>query len=129
MNLQNNKLESTKQTDQDWSREVNNLCTLVKYVSDVPIIMQTRLSKPGAIKFRSDLGVNQINLILKQEQSIVIPLLKTFSAEKIKLQHKILKNERIRSDMYFSEHDFAVEIDEKGHIDRNQKKENERQTK
>ena len=115
MNLQNNKLESTKQTDQDWSREVNNLCTLVKYVSDVPIIMQTRLSKPGAIKFRSDLGVNQINLILKQEQSIVIPLLKTFSAEKIKLQHKILKNEKIRNDMYFSEHDFAIEIDEKGH--------------
>ena len=87
----------------------------MKYVSDVPIIMQTRLSKPGAIKFRSDLGVNQINLILKQEQSIVIPLLKTFSAEKIKLQHKILKNEKIRNDMYFSEHDFAIEIDEKGH--------------
>ena len=91
--------------------------------------MQTRLSKPGAIKFRSDLGANQINLILKQEQSIVIPLLKTFSAEKIKLQHKILKNERIRNDMYFSENGFAVEIDEKGHIDRNQKKENDRQTK
>ena len=83
----------------------------MKYVSDIPVIMQSRLSKPGAIKFRSDLGVSQINLILKQEQSIVIPLLKTFSAEKIKLQHKILKNERIRSDMYFSE------------------KENERQTK
>ena len=101
----------------------------MKNVSDIPVIMQSRLWKPAAIKFRSDLGVSQINLILKQEQSIVIPLLKTFSAEKIKLQHKILKNERIRSDMYFSEHDFAVEIDEKGHIDRNQKKENERQTK
>ena len=31
--------------------------------------------------------------------------------------------------MYFSEHKFAEEIDEKGHIDRNQNKENERQTK
>ena len=31
--------------------------------------------------------------------------------------------------MYFSEHKFVVEIDEKGHIDRNQNKENERQTK
>ena len=31
--------------------------------------------------------------------------------------------------MYFSEHKFVVEIDEKGHIDRNQNKENERQIK
>ena len=39
------------------------------YVSEViaiPIIMQIRLSKPEAIKFRSDLGFNQINLILKK---------------------------------------------------------------
>ena len=32
----------------------------------VPIIMQTRLSKPETIKFRSDLGFSQINLILKK---------------------------------------------------------------
>ena len=31
--------------------------------------------------------------------------------------------------MYFSKHRFAVEIDEKGHADRNQGEENERQTK
>ena len=102
------------------------------YVSEViaiPIIMQTRLSKPETIKFRSDLGFNQINLILKKEQSVVILLLKTFSAEKIKLQHKILENERVRIYMYFSEQKLVVEIDEKGHIDRNQNKENERQTK
>ena len=47
--------------------------------------MQTRLSNQKAIKFRSDLGFNQINLTLETEQSVVIPLLKTFSAEKIKL--------------------------------------------
>ena len=37
------------------------------YVSDViaiPIIMQSTLSNPKAIKFRSNLGFNQINLIL-----------------------------------------------------------------
>ena len=49
--------------------------------------------------------------------------------ENVKLQHKVLKNERVKTDMYFSEHKFAVEIDEKGHIDRNQDEENERQTK
>ena len=81
----------------------------------IPIIMQSRLSDPKTIKFRSDLGFNQINLILKKEQSVVIPSLKAFSAEKIKLQHKALKNEKLRTDMYFSEHKFAVEINVKGH--------------
>ena len=95
----------------------------------IPLIMQSVLSDPKTIKFRSDLGFNQINLILKKEQSVVIPLLKAFSAEKIKLQHKALKNERVRTDMYFSEHKFAVEIDEKGHSNRNQDDENKRQTK
>ena len=97
------------------------------YVSEViaiPIITQRRLSKAETIKFRSDLGFNQINLILKKGQSVVIPLLKVFSAEKIKLQHKILENKRVRTDMYFSEDNLVVEIDEKCHIDRNQNEEN-----
>ena len=68
-------------------------------------------------------------MISKKEQSVVIPLLKAFSAEKIELQHKILENERGRTDMYFSEHKGVVEIDEKGHTDRNQNEENERQIK
>ena len=57
----------------------------------IPVIMQSRLLDSKTIKFRSDLGFNQINLILKKEQSAVIPLLKAFSAEEIKLQHKALK--------------------------------------
>ena len=95
----------------------------------IPIIMQSRLSYPETIKFWSDLGFNQINLILRKEQSIVKPLLKAFSAEKIKLQHKILQNERIRTDMYFPEHKFVVEIEQKGHTDGNENEENERRTK
>ena len=58
-----------------------------------------------------------------------MPLLKAFSAEKIELQHKALKNERVRTDMYFSEHKLVIEIYEKGHTDRNQNEENKRQTK
>ena len=49
------------------------------YVSEViaiPVIMQTTLSKPETIKFRSDLGFNQTNLILKKEQPVVISILK-----------------------------------------------------
>ena len=102
------------------------------YISEdilIPIIMQSGLSDLKPIKFRSDLGLNQVNLILKKEQSVETPLLKSFSAEKIKLGHKELENEKVRTDMYFSEHKFAVYIDEKGHTDRNQDKGNERQTK
>ena len=55
----------------------------------IRIIMQSRLSDLKAIKFRADLGFNQNNSILKKEQSVAIPLLKAFSAEKIELQHKI----------------------------------------
>ena len=73
----------------------------------ITIITQSRLPDSKIIKFRTDLGFNQINLILKKEESIVIPLLTTFFAEKIKLQHKALKNERVRTDMYFSDHKFA----------------------
>ena len=48
--------------------------------------------------------------------------MKAFSVEKIKLQHKTLENERVNTNMYFSYHELVVEIDEKGHIDRNQNK-------
>ena len=71
----------------------------VHKVIAIPIIIQTRLSKPETIKFITDLGFNQINLILKKEQSVIIPLLKAFSAEKIKPQHKALENERVKTDM------------------------------
>ena len=74
----------------------------------ISIIMQSRLSNLKMIKCRSDLGFNQINLILKTEQSVIIPLVKAFSAEKIKLQHKALKNERVRTEMYFYEHKLVI---------------------
>ena len=48
----------------------------------ITIMIQSRLLDPETIKFRADLGFSQINLILKKEQSVVILLLKTFSAQK-----------------------------------------------
>ena len=95
----------------------------------LPIIMKSRLSDPETITFRADLGFNQITLILKKEQSAVIPLLKAFSAEKIKLQHKAKENKRVRTDIYFSEHKFVVEIDEKEHTDRDQNEKNKEKRK
>ena len=57
-------------------------------------IMQSRLSDPKTIKLRADLGFNQINLILKKEQSVVIPLLKAFSTEKIKAAAQSLRKRK-----------------------------------
>ena len=37
----------------------------------IGIIMQSRLSDLKTIKFRADLGFNQINLVLKKEQSVL----------------------------------------------------------
>ena len=45
------------------------------------------------------------------------------------MQHKVLENERVNTDMYFSEYKGVVKIDEEGHTDRNQNEENERRTK
>ena len=44
----------------------------------ISIIMQSRLSDQKIIKFRADLEFNQVNLMLKKEQSLVILLLKAF---------------------------------------------------
>ena len=94
----------------------------------ITIIIQSRLSDQKTIKLRADLGFNQINLILKKEQSVLIPLLKAFSAEKNKTAEQSLKKRKSKN-LYVSEHKFAIEIDEKGHTDRNHDDENERQTK
>ena len=64
--------ELTKQQTRNFKIDRSRLNKRSKesvYVSEyivIPIIMQTRLSKPKAIKFRSDLGFNQINLVLKK---------------------------------------------------------------
>ena len=57
-------------------------CMYVHEDIAISIIMQSRLSNLKFIKFRSDLGFNQINLILKKEELVVIPLLKAFSEKK-----------------------------------------------
>ena len=81
----------------------------------IPIIMQSRLSDSKTIKFRSDLGFNQINLILKKEQSVIESIRDTFKGEDIRIQYTVLG---YRIDLYFYEHKLAIEIDELGHNDR-----------
>ena len=80
------------------------------------IIIQSRLSDPKTINFRSDLGFNQINLILKKEQSVIESIRGTFKGEDIRIQYTVLG---YRIDLYFYDHKLAIEIDELGHNDRN----------
>ena len=66
-----------------------------------------------------------------KEESVTIKIIKVFSNEKILLQHSVLN---YQIDLYFSEHKLAIEVDKKGHTDRNEKKkkkkkENEREEK
>ena len=82
----------------------------------IPIIMQSRLSDSKTIKFRSDLGFNQINLILKKEQSVIESIRDTFKGEDIRIQYTVLG---YRIDLYFYKYKLAIEIDELGHNDRN----------
>ena len=82
----------------------------------IPITMQSRLLDSKKVKFRSDLGFNQINLILKKEQSVIESIRDTFKGKDIRIQYTVLG---YRIDLYFYEHKLAIEIDELGHNDRN----------
>ena len=62
-----------------------------------------------------------------KEESVTIKIIKVFSNEKILLQHSVLN---YQIDLYFSEHKLAIEVDEKGHTDRDEKKnKNEKEEK
>ena len=82
----------------------------------IPIIMQSRLSDSKTIKFRTDLGFNQINLILKKEQSVIESIKDAFKGKDIRIQYTVLG---YRIDLYFYEYKLAIEIDELGHNDKN----------
>ena len=56
---------------------------------------------------------------MHKEESVTIKIIKVFSNEKILLKHSALN---YQIDLYFSEHKLAIEVDEKGHSDRDRKK-------
>ena len=82
----------------------------------------TLLKKEKATKFKERLGFNQRDFIMKKEQSVLTK--KTFSCEKILEHHYVLKT---YINLYFPEHKLAIEVDEIGHKDRDEHKENKRQ--
>ena len=81
-------------------------------------------STPEATEFRSELRFKEHNIILSKKQSVILKIVKLLSNEKILLQHSVLGYW-----IDFPEHKLAIQVDEKGHTDRNERKENEREEK
>ena len=90
----------------------------------ITIILQSRLSDSETIKFRSDLGFNQINLILKKEQTVLKSIKDAFEGEDMQTQYIAIG---CKIDSYFHKHKLAIEVDELGHAVRNINHETERQ--
>ena len=65
-------------------------------------------------------------MTMSKEESVIIKITKEFSNEKILLQYSVLD---YQIDLYFLERKLAIEVDEKGHTDRDEKRENEREEK
>ena len=63
---------------------------------------------------------------MRKEESVPMKIIKVFSNEKISLQYSVLN---YQINLYFSEHKLAIEVDEKEHTNRDDKKENEREEK
>ena len=68
-----------------------------------------------AVNFKTKLGFNQHDPIMRQEQPILSKIVTLFSAKKIIPQYKVLS---YRIDAYFPKYKFAIEIDEQGHNNR-----------
>ena len=63
---------------------------------------------------------------MSKEESVTITKIRTFWNKKKLPQYSVLD---YQIDLHFLEHELAIEVDEKGHTDRDEKKENEREEK
>ena len=69
--------------------------------------------------FRCKLGFTLHGITVSKEELVTIKITKTFSNEKVLPEYSILDNQ---IDLYFLEHKLAIEVDEKEHTDRDQRK-------
>ena len=90
----------------------------------IPVIMDCRVSTRKSIEFRSKHGFNQYDITLTKEQSVLKSVMEAFEGENVQTQYSVLG---YRIDLYFHDYKFAIEVDEKGHRDRNVDHEIQRQ--
>ena len=87
----------------------------------IQVIMDCRTMPP--INFKTRLEFNQQDPIMTQEQSILTKIRSIFPNEKIMFQYCAL---RFQTDAYIPKQKLAIEVDEKGHQDRDLEAEIER---
>ena len=68
--------------------------------------------------FRSKVGFRLHDITMSKEESVTTKIIKTFSNKKILPEHSILS---YQIDLYIPKHKLAIEVDEKGHTDRDEK--------
>ena len=78
-----------------------------------PIIMHCRVSTPKSTEIRSRLGFNQHDIMLTKEQSVLRSVMDGFEGERMQTQCSVLGY-----DLYFCDYRLAIEVNEKGHCDR-----------
>ena len=119
----------TKDQVKKYKRRENELdnnfyATFVSVSSDLMlrIIKSCRGEKKEAKKkhdFRCKLGFPLHDITMSNEESVTIKIVKTFLSEKILPQYSVLD---YQIDLYFLEPKLAIEVDEKRHTDRDEKK-------
>ena len=82
----------------------------------ISVIMHCRVSTPKSTEFRSKLGFNQYDITLTKEQFVLKSVADAFEGENMQTQYSALG---YRIDLYFHENKLAIEVDEKGHKDKN----------
>ena len=82
----------------------------------IPIIMHCKVSTPKSTELRSRLGFNQYDITLTKKQLVLKSVMDAFEGENMRMQYSVLG---YRIDLYFHDYRLAIEVDEKGHKDRN----------
>ena len=81
----------------------------------IPVIMHCRVSTPKSIELKSKLGFSQYDITLNKT-SVLKLVMDAFERENMQTQYSFLG---YTIDLYFHDYKLAIEVDEKGHEDRN----------
>ena len=88
-------------------------CKVVKKCNDGINRMEKEEQRKN---FRALLGFKEHDIMLTREQSVLKSVMDVFEGENMQTQYSVLG---YRIDLYFHDYKLAIEVDEKGHKDRN----------
>ena len=87
-------------------------------------MMQCRLPSEETEKFRSELGFKRHDIIMTKEQLVLKLIKDAFERENMQNEYSVLG---YKIDLYFYDYKHAIEVDQKGHKNRDINHEIERQ--